>query len=293
MVATVLGVSLARIASVTAMAWVLTSCDSGQTPECPEQTCECDCEESSSKPPVVRRSSQGPKPDRGDLRIVYRDTKDPKAAELAARMKEAEVFDRLVAAVNDTIALPRDAAILVADCGRIDAYYEPSAPGVVLCYELMTHFESLFAARIADRKVLERTLTGAVFFAFLHELGHALVHQLELPVTGKEEDAVDQLAAVILISSGSAGLDMALDGARAFVLHSKQGFSGTKFWDEHSFEEQRYYQILCLAYGSNPKQMTKLLGEDGLPKDRAKTCPAEWARVRKAWQALLAPHAKA
>ena len=87
---------------------------------------------------------------------------------------------------------------------------------------------------------------------------------------------------------------MALDGARAFLLHSKAGFSDNDFWDEHSFEEQRYYAIVCLAYGAAPKKYGALVGgKEGLPPQRAKRCPAEWARVTKAWKKLLGPHGKA
>lgn len=268
------------------------SCDTGQTcPECPECPPAPECP---ACPPPTAGNAVTPMPDKGDIKLTFRESKRATSKAWADKMKKAEVFERLIDAVNDTIALPRDAAVLVADCGRIDAYYDLKAPGIVICYELLDHFDTLFKARIKDPAVRESTVIGAVFFAFLHELGHALVDQLELPVTGKEEDAVDQLAAVILISSGSSGVQRALNGARAFLLHSKKGFSGTEFWDEHSFEEQRYYSILCLAYGAQPKKLQNVVGKKGgLPVERAKTCSAEFVRIRKAWQTLLAPHGKA
>lgn len=34
--------------------------------------------------------------------------------------------------------------------------------------------------------------TGALLWIFLHETGHALADLLDLPLTGREEDAVDQ-----------------------------------------------------------------------------------------------------
>lgn len=81
-----------------------------------------------------------------------------------SQLAGSQLFGKVIDRINDTIALPRDAAVLVM-------------------------------------------VTGAVFFAFLYELGHALVDQLELPVTGKEEDAVDQLAAVILDEGAQQGRD--------------------------------------------------------------------------------------
>lgn len=53
---------------------------------------------------------------------------------------------------------------------------------------------------------------------FYHEVGHALVDVLELPITGKEEDAVDQLSTYVLVEDADGGEVAALDGAVAFLL---------------------------------------------------------------------------
>src|SRR6185295_2240523 len=42
---------------------------------------------------------------------------------------------------------------------------------------------------------------AAMVFVFYHELGHALIDIYDLPVTGREEDAVDQLATVMLLET--------------------------------------------------------------------------------------------
>lgn len=269
----------------------LLGCDpTAKCPECPDAQ-PADCPKAKAATKVVQ---QGPAPavDLGDIKLTFADPKRPALKRFQSQLSGSQLFGKVIDGINETIALPRDAAVLVSECGRIDAYYDPKAPGVVVCYELAEHFESLFEGR-ASGEELERMVTGAVFFAFLHELGHALVDQLELPVTGKEEDAVDQLAAVILIESGS-GLEMALDGGRAFLLNDAKGFSGNEFWSEHSFEKQRYFSILCMAYGAAPKKREVLTkGKYALPKERAAQCPAEYARIKKSWQTLLGAHAKA
>ena len=40
---------------------------------------------------------------------------------------------------------------------------------------------------------------GNVLFVLLHETGHALISDLEIPVLGREEDAADQLATVMAL----------------------------------------------------------------------------------------------
>ncbi|MBV1860831.1 MAG: DUF4344 domain-containing metallopeptidase, partial [Nannocystaceae bacterium] len=168
----------------------LLGCDpGGQCPECP--TAEpAKCPKAKVK---TKRVQTGPPAavDNGDIKLTFADPKSARLKRFKDQLSRNKLFSNVVGGINDTIALPRDAAVLVSECGRIDAYYEAKAPGVVICYELAEHFELLFKGR-AKGKDLERMVTGAVFFAFLHEVGHALVDQLKMPVTGKEEDAVDQ-----------------------------------------------------------------------------------------------------
>jgi len=118
---------------------LLGSCDTGQTcPECPECPAKAECPECPA--PTAAGDCTEHKPDKGDIKLTFRESKRASSKAWADKMRKAEVFDRLIDAINDTIALPRNAAVLVADCGRIDAYYDLKAPGVVICYELLDHF---------------------------------------------------------------------------------------------------------------------------------------------------------
>lgn len=265
--------------------------DEGGTKKTDSPPGDCDCAPCPTCPPCVGDTASA---DLGDIKVTYRKPKKKEHEAIAKALEADGGIDKMVDAVNDVIALPRDAAVLVAECGEINAYYDNKAPGVVVCYELLAYFEALFSRRIKDRKKLTEAVLGATYFGVLHELGHALVDLLEIPVTGKEEDAVDQLAAVVLIAGGSSGAKRALDGAESFLLQADEysDIRSIPFWDEHSFEKQRYYEISCLAYGANPKAHGHLVGPKRLPRERAKTCPPEFARVKKAWGKLLAPHAK-
>ena len=64
------------------------------------------------------------------------------------------------------------------------------------------------------------------------------------------------------------------------------------FWDEHSLGEQRWYNIVCWSYGSDPEGLSDLVGDDWLPEARASQCPDEFARMSKAWDTLLSPYVK-
>ncbi len=75
-------------------------------------------------------------------------------------------------------------------------------------------------------------------------------------------------------------------------VSSQQGGNELAFRDEHSLDQQRFYDMLCLTYGSNPSKNKNLLGKNGLPPNRAQRCPAEFKRVDHSWQKLLAPYLK-
>ena len=58
-------------------------------------------------------------------------------------------------------------------------------------------------------KVVEFMVGNALFFLF-HETGHMLVSEFELPVLGKEEDAVDTLSSLLLLEAEDKIFDQAL-----------------------------------------------------------------------------------
>jgi hypothetical protein len=160
-----------------------------------------------------------------------------------------------------------------------------------MCYELVSYFLAVFRPHATSAEQVGAVTMGAIVFTFFHELGHALVHHLELPVTGREEDASDQVATLILLEAGDDGVAMALSGARWFGLLAKENAQRTPFWDEHGLDGQRFYNVICLVYGAAPNERAELVGEF-LPEARAKRCPSEFVKIDAAWQKLLAAHLK-
>ena len=51
-------------------------------------------------------------------------------------------------------------------------------------------------------EAMEFAMHDAVFTLY-HETGHLLVHELDLPVLGKEEDAADALAVILILRTRS------------------------------------------------------------------------------------------
>ena len=83
-----------------------------------------------------------------------------------------------------------------------------------------------------------------------------------------------------------------LDAARSFAGETQEELDELAFADEHSFDRQRFYNIICLLYGQNEQKFASLVEDGTLPEGRAGRCADEYARADKAWDALLAPYVK-
>lgn len=220
--------------------------------------------------------------------VVYNPSANPAHEQYRALFSQQRLFEQVAEGLNKTVRLPSSVDIQAVDCNTVNAFYDPNNRRIIVCYELVDYFLDTFKPHAPDESKLGAAVVGAVMFSLIHEAGHGLIHQLELPAVGREEDSVDQLATLTLIAGGDDGVAMALSGASWFQLQA-QSTRKTPFWDEHAFDGQRFYNILCLIYGSNPTKYD-FVASGALPADRARRCPDEYQKITKAWQKLIEPH---
>lgn len=143
---------------------------------------------------------------------------------------------------------------------------------------------------------------SAMVFVFFHELGHALIDLLDLPTVGKEEDVVDEFATWVFLKGARESDPQDADqGIQALLLAAESWrllWKSTEaqlargrnlpWWDEHSLDIQRYYNIVCLIYGSDPGRFWPLVVRAEMPIARARKCEHEWPQKNAAWERLLA-----
>ncbi len=210
--------------------------------------------------------------------------------ELAQGLRDSGVYEVVADTVSSAVALPVDLPVDFAPCGQANAFYDPNQRRITMCYEFFGLFASVFAGDdIGDEEFAESVLGAGAFF-MLHEIGHALVHLFEIPITGREEDSVDSLATLILIhGEGEGALFAAIDNFGAMAA-SMGDDAELPFWDEHSLNQQRLYDVACLIFGSNPEAYAGMVGPDALPEERAVRCPAEFQQKNQAWDVLLEPY---
>jgi hypothetical protein len=147
-----------------------------------------------------------------------------------------------------------------------------------------------------DREELVDFVVGNMLFVILHELGHAAITEMGLPVLGKPEDAADSFATVRLISNGSTFTQRVLaEAAKGWFLSDRRDRDTddtVAYYDEHGLDQQRAYQIVCLMVGSDEKKFKSLADETKLPEERQENCVGDYSNAAYSWDLVLKPHVR-
>lgn len=125
-----------------------------------------------------------------------------------------------------------------------------------------------------------------------HELAHAIIEMLEVPILGQEEDAADVLSAIMINGrhSEADAVRIAGNSIQSFAYDADEEEAGGRelsLWDVHGPSRQRYYNTICIFYGAKPKQRTQFAEDLGLPEDRAEYCPDEYEMAARGWDPIL------
>lgn len=181
--------------------------------------------------------------------------------------------------------------VVVKECGTVDVSYSRKQRRILVCYEFITEINQLLGKPRDKLNQIDSETAAVLVFASLHEISHALVHALELPVDGPEEDVADQFAILIMLGVNDAALARRIVQAPAAYFHHHgtevEGKSGHDADDQHGTSEQRAREALCLLYSRyRDPEIGRLLG------NAAPGCPARAARIAAAWNARLAPYTR-
>ncbi len=183
--------------------------------------------------------------------------------------------------------------IELAECdGEADAMYEDDT--VTICYEYVDELWDLMPEDTSEAGIEPiDTVIGPFLDSVLHEFAHALFDLLDIPVLGREEDAADQVSAYIYLKLGRAEARRLIVGTvYAYILEVEDTDppSMDEFADEHSTTEQRRFNLLCMAYGSDPELFEEVAVWGGLPDWRADICIEEYELIEYAYETLIGPH---
>ncbi|HXF31613.1 MAG TPA: DUF4344 domain-containing metallopeptidase [Solirubrobacterales bacterium] len=172
-------------------------------------------------------------------------------------------------------------------------FYDPEDNSITLPYEFPAVVFGVITQSNPQGTPTEwGEAAGAVnSFILAHEFAHALIHNFELPVLGREEDAADGISTVVLLKAEEGAL-YAIDAAEFWAA-----FSGrqdppdlAEYADNHSFDRQRADNILCWVAGSDEGILEAFLENEILPEERLAACPGEWELLKSSAEQVLNPH---
>jgi hypothetical protein len=242
----------------------------------------------------------------GRIRIRYEPPKNPKHGELYERLRENQVLET-IQEIFGPLRLPKPGLLIkTMGCdGMINSWYnndDPGDPGptVHMCYELLENIVKITGRDDVRPNVTQHdAIVGQFLFWTLHETGHAVFDIFHVPLFGREEDAADLFAAYIMLHFGRDQARRWVEGA----AYTSDEFMADVPWGKdyssvHGLPLQRFYNLICLAYGADPATFADVTGDMAnmmtkhgvLPKRRADDCNYEFQSFDRAFNAQIRPH---
>src|SRR5262245_9432088 len=239
-----------------------------------------------------RKAGAAPRPQPNRIDINYVEPKSADYLPLSKLLKERQALEKIRDLLSP-LRLPHRLLLETRECGFPNALSNEDS--VIVCYEFIDNIRKNAAETTTPAGLAPiDTLIGPLLDVFLHEAGHAVFAMLKIPVFGREEDAADQFSTYIMLKFDK-------DEARRLVLGSAYQYKGDlssptvtikqqRFADEHGTSAQRFYNLMCTAYGADPKLFGDVVEKGFLPEQRAVICKREYAQLAHAFETLIGPH---
>jgi hypothetical protein len=226
------------------------------------------------------------------IRVEYAPPDNPEHQALYDLVRQRRALERL-AEIFQPFQLPMEVTLKTLGCnGVANAFY--LRPEVKLCYEYLDEIEKTMPAETTDTGITPTdAVLGQLFYVVAHEMGHAVFDLLDVPLFGRPEDAADQFAAYMMLQFGKDDARRLIGGAAysysSVVRKPEHSVPLEAFSSAHGAPAQRFFNLLCMAYGADPKLFGDVVEKGYLPQKRAPFCGGEYREVAFAFQQLIAP----
>ncbi len=216
--------------------------------------------------------------------------------------QEQRIKEKIIASgINTTVIelsddlFPFSNTLTIEYGGDEGPLYDPQSHRIHIPYAFYQDSLTYFSKNKYQERFNKSPELGALdtlLHTLLHEAGHALIADQHIPILGKEEDAVDNFATVLLLNYVNNGDDAAISAADMFAFESNDRpdyYDFGEYIGEHSFDLQRYFSTLCLVYGSNPKKYDYLLDEveNDYLSERKDVCVFQFSATTESWMHYL------
>ena len=236
------------------------------------------------------------------IRIEYAPPKSENYQSLADRLKSNRALEKMQEMFG-SFRLANDLSLMTKECGMANAWYQ--RPKVTICYEYVDDIDKGVRKETHDGITHNDAVLGQFIYVVAHEMGHALFDTLNVPLFGQPEDAADEFSTYMMLSFGKQDARRLIHGAaygyKDYVRNPKVTVPLQAFSDAHGAPMQRFYNLLCIAYGADQETFgdlvdrghlseTRALFQGHLPEGRARGCRIEFGELNFAFQHLIKPH---
>jgi len=234
------------------------------------------------------------------VRIEYLPPKNPEHQNIYEVVKAHAALET-IQKLFSPIRLPAELTIKTVGCGMVNAWYEvqDSKPTISVCYEYLNVIvPNAPKEATAEGITHDEAIVGQLLFTVAHEMGHAIFELFDISVFGREEDAADQVAAHFLLQLGKDRAHGLISGAaysywgfmKDYKDNPKVAIPLQAFSSNHGSPEERFYNLLCIAFGANPQLFADFVEKGYLPKTRTGSCKYEYRTLDKAVVHEIIPH---
>ena len=228
------------------------------------------------------------------IAIAYEKPKNPVHERLHDFLVEARVLEQ-VQEILSPFRLPKRLPISIESCdGELDARYVYSEARIKVCYEYIDDIWKDLPTETTARGVAPiDAIVGPLADVFFHEFGHALIDLHKIPVLGRDEYAADTVSAMLMLLVAKDEARRLIMGAAYWYtddLETTVTFKPTDLSGVHGTPHQRFFNLLCIAYGANQEMFGDLVEKGYLPEERAEDCKSEFQQAAHAFNVLIRPH---
>jgi hypothetical protein len=238
----------------------------------------------------VADEAQQARPNR--ILFEYVPPQNPQLMQVYNHIKAGQALEK-IQQLFSPFRLPIELTVKTIECGKSNAWYQ--RPVVTLCYEYLDEILQSAPKELGPAGVTPvDAVVGQFFYVVAHEFGHAMFDVLQVPSFGSAEDAADQFSTFIMLHLGKDDARRLISGAaysyRNVVQDSAAIVPLQAFSDMHGMPAQRFFNLLCIAYGADPETFAYVVEQKYLPEARARDCQREYNEVAFAFNKLIGPH---
>lgn len=228
---------------------------------------------------------------KGQAFPFYNDASDSEQQKLIQVVRNARLAENMAFVATTSLRLRSDIRVGFESCGTANAFFSQQRSMIVICSEFIELIAKVAArdkdfAMKLDKPRFVSLINGVIWGVYFHELAHAIISINRVSITGREEDVADQFTVWNAINFVGLRNQPVIAPTIWFYRQlaknrevSSMSQDALKHFlaNEHSLDEQRIYNLACWSFGAGPEIFNQTAQFAGLPEDRAKRCPSEYA----------------